>query len=151
MSRRRQAGSGLTAWLGGNGCGVPPAPSEPVVDRLTVPSLPASIASVRRFAVAACRTSGLVDLCDTLALLVSEVATNALVHGSGEVQVRVHATDSGLRVEVQDDSPTMPSRRRAGPLEEGGRGLALVDTLARGWGVQALPVGKVVWFELGAA
>ena len=125
-----------------------PASSEPVADRLIVPSLPASIASVRRFAVAACRSSGLVQLCDTLALLVSEVATNALVHGTGDVQVRVVARGEVLRVEVADDSPTMPVPRQAAPLEEGGRGLALVESLSRAWGVERVDGGKIVWFEL---
>ena len=122
---------------------------DPVPDRLTVPSLPASIASVRRFAVGACRAGGLASsVCDTAALLVSEVATNALVHGSGEVQVRVSTRDSVLRVEVADDSPRMPEPRSAGLMEEGGRGLSLVEELSRGWGVYREGVGKVVWFEL---
>lgn len=122
--------------------------SEPVADLLTVPSLPASIASVRRFAVRACRATGRTELCDTVALLVSEVATNALVHGTGEVQVRVSARGQVLRVEVADDSPRMPEPRSAGLLEEGGRGLALVESLARDWGVHRQGAGKVVWFEL---
>lgn len=118
------------------------------MDLLTVPSLPASIASVRRFAVGACRSSGHADLCDAVALLVSEIATNALVHGSGDVQVRVTSSSERLRVEVADDSPRMPQPRAAGPLEEGGRGLALVESLAADWGVQPRGHGKVVWFEL---
>jgi anti-sigma regulatory factor (Ser/Thr protein kinase) len=124
----------------------PDAPAA--ADRLTVPSLPASIASVRRFAVAACRAQGRDALCDTVALLVSEVATNALVHGTGDVQVRVRTTGSVLRVEVADDSPRMPEPRAAGPLEEGGRGLSLVAQLSQGWGVYREGPGKVVWFEL---
>ncbi len=56
--------------------------------------------------------------------------------------------DSRLRVEVTDDSPKMPAPRSAGLLEEGGRGLALVESLAADWGVQARGPGKVVWFEL---
>lgn len=115
---------------------------------MTVPSLPASIASVRRFAVGVCRSQGFGQLCDAVALLVSEVATNALVHGTGEVQVRVLAHGRVLRVEVADDSPRMPVPRAAGLLEEGGRGLALVASLSQDWGVQRQGVGKIVWFEL---
>ncbi len=127
-----------------------PDGDQHLADRLVVPSLPASIASVRRFAVAACRNSGMCVLCDTVALLVSEVATNALLHGSGDVQVRVTADDGVLRVEVSDGSPALPHVRAAGPLEEGGRGLALVESLASAWGVQPTDDGKVVWFELAA-
>lgn len=122
---------------------------EPVLDRLTVPSLPASIASVRRFAVAACRANGHEELADAVALLVSEVATNALVHAAGNVQVRVVSRGDVLRVEVADESPQLPKPRSAGPLEEGGRGLALVESLASAWGVVPTDHGKVVWFEVG--
>ncbi len=122
---------------------------RPHVDRLTVPSLPASIASVRRFAVGVCRTHrASAEACDAVALLVSEVATNALVHGSGDVQVQVSARGSVLRVEVTDDSPQLPQPRAAGLLEEGGRGLALVESLAADWGVRREGGGKVVWFEV---
>lgn len=121
---------------------------EPPADRLVVPSLPASIASVRRFAVSACRDSGFEGSCDVVALLVSEVATNALVHGDGDVQVRVTTRADALRVEVTDGSPQMPVPRTAELLEEGGRGLALVESLASDWGVEPAELGKVVWFEV---
>lgn len=128
--------------------------TDSVTDRIVVPSLPASIASVRRFAVEACRAHGLDALVDTVALLVSEMATNALVHGAGQVQVQVQvrAARNGrrLRVEVADQSPQMPVVRRPGLLSEGGRGLALVESLATDWGMQRQDGGKAVWFELAA-
>ena len=123
---------------------------QPATVRLTVPSLPASIASVRRFAVSACRESGLLGLCDTVALLVSEVATNAVVHGHGDVQVLVTSYEHVLRVEVADGSPRLPAVRAAGLLEEGGRGLGMVEMLSSRWGVAPRGPGKVVWFELAA-
>ena len=133
----------------GHGTTVGDQAGETVPDRrLVVPSLPASIASVRRFAVASCRDSPLAIVCDTVALLVSEIATNALVHGLGDVQVRVGTVGDRLRVEVFDDSPVLPRQRAAGLLEEGGRGLALVESLAAEWGVDRVGAGKVVWFEL---
>ncbi len=115
---------------------------------MTVPSLPSSVSAVRRFAVAACERSGLGAVSDTVALLVSEVATNALVHGSGDVRVSVRADADRVRVEVADDSPGWPVTREAGPEAEGGRGLALVEALSSDWGTRAEGVGKVVWFEL---
>lgn len=116
---------------------------------MTVPSVPRSVASLRRFAVQACLEAG-TDFCDTVALLVSEVATNALIHGSGEVRVSVQTGPGTLRVEVEDGSRTMPRPRQAGLEAEGGRGLALVDALASDWGTDGTPDGKVVWFELRA-
>lgn len=141
-------GSGMAGRRAGHGGSVGQDAAGPVVDRLTVPSLPASIASVRRFAVGACRASGHGQMCEVVALLVSEIATNALVHGTGEVQVRVTTRGAAVRVEVADDSPRMPEPRAAGLLEEGGRGLALVESLASQWGVHRQGSGKVVWFEL---
>ena len=114
-------------------------------------TVPASVARIRRFASDACRTAAPGVDVDLVALLVSEVATNALVHGKGRVRVRVQPTSGGFRVEVHDDEPTLPSRRRATPLDEGGRGIALVDALSSGWGAESTHDGKTVWFEVAAA
>ena len=115
---------------------------------ITVPSVPSSVAAVRHYTVEVCRTAGLDALTDTAALLVSEVATNALVHGSGEVRVEAHAADGALRVEVRDDEPRLRQQRAAGALDEGGRGLALLEALATAWGTDGRSDGKTVWFEL---
>ena len=122
--------------------------SEPY--ELLADTVPASVARIRRFAVETSRTTAPTVDADTVALLVSEVATNALVHGAGRVRVRVRPTGSGLRVEVHDEDTTLPSRRRATPMDEGGRGIALVDALSSGWGAETTPDGKTVWFEVAA-
>ena len=49
---------------------------------------------------------------------------------------------------VSDSSPREPRLRAAAEDEEGGRGLLLVETIAERWGVDPLPSGKRVWFEL---
>jgi anti-sigma regulatory factor (Ser/Thr protein kinase) len=117
---------------------------------LVVPSVPQSVARIRRHAAACAAAHPGVDL-DTLLLLVSEVATNALVHGSGDVRVRVLAAGDRLRVEVDDGSGSMPAPREARDDAEGGRGLALVQALATRWGADPRTGGKTVWFELSAA
>lgn len=124
-----------------------PADARP--ETITVPSVPRSVAEVRRFAVAACGDSS-PDVQDVVALLVSEVATNALVHGSGDVQVRVAHVGAGLRVEVSDGSTRAPRPRSADADAEGGRGLTLVDALASRWGTELTATGKTVWFEVSA-
>ena len=116
---------------------------------MSVPSLPRSVGELRRFAVASSRDQGFTGDCDALALLVSEVATNALLHGRGEVRLSVAQRAGRLRVEVADGSDRLPQRREASLDAQGGRGLALLEELSDTWGVQALPLrGKVVWFEL---
>ena len=116
--------------------------------RLTVPSLPASVSRIRRFASAACRDVADGTVCDTVELLVSEVATNALVHGAGDVRVDVQTQGRAVRIEVSDDSPDPPVPREAGLDGESGRGMALVEALSSCWGTDARPDGKTVWFEV---
>lgn len=117
-------------------------------DAFVVPSVPRSVSAVRRYAVGVCGDLGRDEQCDVVALLVSEVATNAVVHGTGEVRVVVTATPRGVRVEVTDESTSLPVPREADTDAEGGRGLALVDALAARWGVLGRADGKTVWFEV---
>jgi len=124
-----------------------PTGSTAQVAELSVPSVPRSVASVRRFARRAC--GGLApSTADTVELLVSEIATNALVHGAGEVRVRVNVVDGTVRVEVDDDGTALPQLRAASTTAEGGRGLALVQAMSGGWGVAPRAGGKTVWFEV---
>ncbi|MFE9467138.1 SpoIIE family protein phosphatase [Streptomyces virginiae] len=101
----------------------------------------------RRFARRALTRWGLEDLSDSLELLVSEVVTNAVRYAERPVTLRLLRTDV-LRCEVGDDAPQLPRQRRARDTDEGGRGLFLVNRLARRWGATRLSSGKVVWFEL---
>ncbi|MFD7631875.1 SpoIIE family protein phosphatase [Streptomyces sp. NPDC059851] len=101
----------------------------------------------RRFARRALGRWGLEELEDSVELLVSEVVTNAVRYAERPVTLRLLRTDV-LRCEVGDDSPQLPRQRRARETDEGGRGLFLVNRMARRWGATRLSSGKVVWFEL---
>ncbi|WP_329313118.1 ATP-binding protein [Streptomyces sp. NBC_01262] len=98
----------------------------------------------------ALRWHGRIELADTAALLLSEIASNGITHTGGPVTVRVHWQAGRLRVSVRDESPAFPMRYEPCAEAEGGRGLLLVDACAAAWGVRESPtgVGKVVWFEL---
>jgi anti-sigma regulatory factor (Ser/Thr protein kinase) len=88
---------------------------------------------------------------DVAALLVSELVTNAIVHGRSAVLLRVAMLDSTIRVEVNDHSVDAPSYAMTSPSEPGGYGLPLVDSLSDQWGYELIPGdGKRVWFELEA-
>lgn len=90
---------------------------------------------------------GLAELADTVELLVSELVTNALVHGAGEIGVRLIKLGA-LLCEVTDDGEELPSLCHAEPSDESGRGLQLVSCLSDRWGTRpATRRGKVVWFE----
>ncbi|MFE5300153.1 SpoIIE family protein phosphatase [Streptomyces sp. NPDC056632] len=101
----------------------------------------------RRLARRALARWDLEELTDSVELLISEVVTNAVRYAERPVTLRLLRTDV-LRCEVGDDSPQLPRQRRARETDESGRGLFLVNRLARRWGATRLSGGKVVWFEL---
>jgi anti-sigma regulatory factor (Ser/Thr protein kinase) len=116
---------------------------------LDVPRERALMVDVRSQARTAMRSWMLLDeVVDTATLLASELATNALVHGHGRIELRLRLTRDRLVLESVDSGQHMPRRRRAGDDDEGGRGLQLVASLADRWGFRATDLGKVVWAEL---
>lgn len=78
------------------------------------------------------------------ALLTSELVANAVTHAGGACSLDATWVGSALRVEVQDTSPELPVLGTREILS----GLQLVDALARRWGMEPAPGGKVIWFEL---
>lgn len=89
------------------------------------------------------------ELAHTGALLVSELVTNAILHGRSSATVELHRPAETLRVAVRDDNPELPSVGEHPALgAEAGRGLQIVSVLARRWGVEPCDGGKAVWFEL---
>ncbi|MEE4594798.1 SpoIIE family protein phosphatase [Streptomyces sp. DSM 41524] len=112
-----------------------------------LPSAPQSVGRARELAREQLETWGLDDLVDTTELLVSELVTNALRYGEGEIRLRL-LLDRTLVCEVWDGGLVQPRRRRARDTDEGGRGLQLVGLLSAGWGSRRTPLGKTVWFEL---
>ncbi|MER7371921.1 ATP-binding protein [Streptomyces lanatus] len=85
---------------------------------------------------------------DDLLLCVSELATNALLHGVPPGRgflLRVRYDGDVIRVEVHDSGAGVP--RTPDEPDEGGRGLLLVGALADKWGVGERSPGKVVWAE----
>jgi len=87
-------------------------------------------------------------LSDDLELVVSELSTNAMVHAATSFKVSLHAFDETLLLEVEDGSRDGPTLVAAEVLDTQGRGLAIVNRLSRGWGVNAHTDGsKSVWAE----
>jgi anti-sigma regulatory factor (Ser/Thr protein kinase) len=79
-------------------------------------------------------------------LMVSELVTNAVVHGVGAIWLRIHAEADTVRIEVADEgnAALAPSPE---PSAHGGWGLRIVERLADNWGV--LDGSTKVWFQLG--
>jgi PAS domain S-box-containing protein len=113
----------------------------------TLPPVGQSVARARELTRDRLQAWHLDDLVDTSELLVSELVTNALRHGKGDIRLRL-LLDRTLVCEVWDSDLVQPRRRRARDTDEGGRGLQLVSLLSSNWGSRRTPLGKTVWFEL---
>jgi anti-sigma regulatory factor (Ser/Thr protein kinase) len=85
---------------------------------------------------------------ESVALLVSEVVTNAVTQSDGAIVLRLRRAPRALYVEVSDSDTRVPRLRPSALEDEKGRGLQLVDGIAERWGVRPLAEGKVVWFEI---
>jgi len=79
-------------------------------------------------------------------LAISEVVTNAVLHGREPVTLRIKIEGDGIRVEVHDGSPVSPAFSMIDPTAVTGRGLMLVSAVADCWGVDPDETGKTVWF-----
>lgn len=88
---------------------------------------------------------------EDLLLVVSELVTNAVVHGAEPIVVTMVRAPERVRVEVTDgaDRSSPHGNPRPSADAENGRGLAVVTRLAVAWGWRATPgSGKTVWAEL---
>ncbi|MBV9041842.1 MAG: response regulator [Acidimicrobiia bacterium] len=116
--------------------------------RASLGAEPESAASARRFVDETLRRWHCDELFDEVALLTSELVTNAILHAHSEIELSVSMTPDVIRIDVVDHSDSMPAMRTASEEDTSGRGLGLVEALATSWGVDERPGGKSVWFEL---
>lgn len=85
---------------------------------------------------------------DDVALVVSELVTNAVCHAEPPLQLEIQAGDERVTVAVVDGSPEQPVGRDAAEDAESGRGMSLVERIAAETGVRPNPPGKTVWASL---
>jgi anti-sigma regulatory factor (Ser/Thr protein kinase) len=113
--------------------------------RLVLPPVTQSVGEARRFLHDNLQRWGLPDLEWGAVQVLSELATNAVMHARTEFTVVLRDVEELLRIEVHDRDPRLPHQRHYGVTATTGRGLALVATLSQSWGVDGNPAGKVVW------
>jgi anti-sigma regulatory factor (Ser/Thr protein kinase) len=119
--------------------------------RTTLPSSVSTPAAARAFAREALDKGNASVRIEDVALVVSELVTNAVVHGDGDITLNVVVAEGAILVEVEDREPELPGRLDPRVDAESGRGLLLVSRIAREWGVRpAAGRGKVVWADLPA-
>jgi anti-sigma regulatory factor (Ser/Thr protein kinase) len=116
------------------------------------------VQDARRWVADLCAEIGRPELAECAQLGVSELVTNALLHGEPPITVRMRGTAEHPRVEVRDSSveaPILPSEPLDRPETDGllltfGRGLSIVARCSVAWGAEIEDDGKVVWFAPAA-
>jgi serine/threonine-protein kinase RsbW len=87
---------------------------------------------------------------DAVELMVSELATNSVKHAHSDFKVSINDSGGEIRVEVRDTGRGEPVLRFPAPTNPSGRGLRIVEALARAWGTVDSSRGKTVWFTLAS-
>ena len=83
-----------------------------------------------------------------VALLASELVTNAVRHANGDVALSLRLDRDRVRVAVRDSSDVKPIMGDLADAHDGGWGLHIVDRLASSWGLETDDYGKTVWCEV---
>jgi MEDS: MEthanogen/methylotroph, DcmR Sensory domain/Histidine kinase-like ATPase domain len=107
----------------------------------------------RRLAVAELQRWGIAEeVVNDVALVLSELASNAVIHAGSPFFIRVQPRASAIRVAVQDQCP-VPDTGGGGMVAHAPHGLAVIQALSTRWGVHDTPdgTGKIVWAELPIA
>ena len=120
----------------------------------TLPAQPSAVAEARRWVASVAEDHLEAGQAENLRLVISEVVTNALRHGSDSelIDLAVTPKPEFLCVQVTDDGPGLAPRPRALETDdEGGFGLFFVEQLTRRWGVTRENKRTRVWFELDYA
>lgn len=118
--------------------------------QLQIPPVSTGIGEARRFTRDRLKTWGLSGVADNAILMISELVTNAILHGGEGAVLTLTFDDFKVRAEVRDSSPALPVVRSYSETATTGRGMVIVDALAAAWGTFSVDGGKVVWFELAA-
>jgi anti-sigma regulatory factor (Ser/Thr protein kinase) len=105
----------------------------------------------RQIARKACLDWDIPDAADDVALVVSELVTNAVVHAKTPLILAIEHEGPTLAVAVGDGQPATPWMADQTPEQSGGRGLVIVSHLARNWGVVRTVLGKTVWVSMTVA
>ena len=85
------------------------------------------------------------DLRDSAELLASELVTNGVLHARSPMTLGVVARETCVLIGVRDDNEDVPAEHHASLSDEGGRGISLVASIARRWGVTPQAHGKIIW------
>jgi anti-sigma regulatory factor (Ser/Thr protein kinase) len=120
-----------------------------LTEQISVPATTSAPALARSFAAKLLTDWNAAQAGDKVMLTVSELVSNAVIHGREPVTIRLTRLARFIRIEVADASPGTPALRAHGP--DGGFGLELVARMSARWGVIPATLGKIVWCECPTA
>ncbi|WFE42195.1 ATP-binding protein [Micromonospora sp. WMMD998] len=110
-----------------------------------------SAREARSLVTAGCLRWGLPELAEPACIAVTEMVNNVVAHAATPMTLRLAPRGDALHMAVRDHAGGRPAYAGPAPVDSvGGRGLLLIDTVARRWGSTPLPDGKVVWCVLYA-
>ena len=130
------------------------APGVRAPHRLVIEGVPEQVSAARAF-IRQVLGSGHPGR-ERVTLLTSELVTNSVEHSDsrlpgGKVAITVRVGTDRVRVEVADaGGAAAPTLRRDDGLDEGGRGLRLVNACSLAWSYHRSVSGTVTWFECAA-
>jgi anti-sigma regulatory factor (Ser/Thr protein kinase) len=128
----------------------------PLRSHLELAALPSAVACARGHVRSVVLEWGMPDLADTAALVTTELVTNAIRASESlrinaaldivpVVRISLVSDRVSILLRVWDGGDGTPVRHDAGPADESGRGLMIIDTLGAEWGAYRTPDGKIVW------
>ncbi|SCL19058.1 Histidine kinase-like ATPase domain-containing protein [Micromonospora nigra] len=141
---------GVPSWptLGAALAALPGAPTAAVLSADLDPAV-GSARWARQLVTDGCVHWGVPTLTEPCRIAVTELVNNVVAHARTPMTVRLAPRHRELHLAVRDRSPRLPSYAGVSPAHVmGGRGMLLVDTVARRWGSTPVPDGKVVWCVL---
>ncbi|MDQ1449019.1 MAG: serine/threonine-protein kinase RsbW [Actinomycetota bacterium] len=116
------------------------------------PNEATSVSEARRYTLAAVDDLS-PQVADAVAVMVSELAANAVRHTGSHFTLSIDRSPELIRIAVTDGGSGSPIVKNPEPVEPSGRGLQIVQALAADWGVipASEPPGKTVWFTVAVA
>ena len=107
-----------------------------------------TVPQAREFVRRCLREWGASHVEDEAALVVTELAANAVLHAASPYEVRLSRTGGVVRIEVVDSDAGTPEPQPFSAVAEDGRGIVIVSAVSASWGIDAQPLGKITWAEL---
>jgi hypothetical protein len=126
----------------------PGGPRSSVIATRTFPPELGSVRAARHVTARVLDEAPESGLADDAAIVVTELAANAVLHARTGFTLTIARSASGVTIAVRDGRPLTPGRDGRRFDVKAGHGLSVVAQVARAWAVEAVPEGKVVWAEL---